>query len=575
MKERPPGHDRVVAKEHCPKCGSKDNLVRYADGHAHCFTPGCGHWERAEGEEGRIPDQPAQLYRGPMIPKTEAIAPTKPKFRGIKKETRARYGVFAAMFGSRERELVQVYPEYKDGRLVAQKLRTKAKDFPILKADPEFSLAKADLWGRHVYGDRYDRRLIITEGEEDAMAVAEVLDFKSAVVSLTGGADSAKACLQANYHWVDRFSDIILWFDDDEHGQRAIKECAGLFANGKMRTARVDGFKDANEVLEAGKPGDIEAAVYMATALRKPGIVNAADCRLDLKDGASKQGWEYPWPTLNKKTFGIRPGEVVLHVSGTGMGKTTGLYEVAYKLLQQEVKVGLMHFEDTRADVQIGLMSLAANQRLAINPVDPAEMDRLHAEVFGSKRVELFDPDTAEWSIEAIFGYLRYMAKALECEALFFDPLSFVVAGSDISDNQVQLLDKASRDLATLTKELGVALHVSHHLSRPKMGPAHEEGAAISLNQVRGSSGLANFAAIVLAWEGDLQGDAPNLRRLRILKNRPIGASHAGLAGVLSFDDTTGRYTEFFGEYPDRWADEGGGKRGGGKKGGFGSAADF
>lgn len=569
-KERPPGHDRVVAKEPCPKCGSKDNLVRYADGHAHCFSPGCDHWEKGEGDTGSYQPQKA---RGKMIPKTEAVAPTKPSFRGIKKETRARYGVFAAYWGSRERELVQVYPEYKDGKLVGQKLRTKDKNFPVLKGE-DFALSEADLWGKHVYGDRYDRRVIITEGEEDAMAVAEVLDFKTAVVSLTAGADSAKACLQANYQWLDRFQDIILWFDDDEAGQRAVNACADLFAKGKVRLARVDGYKDANAVLEAKKPGDIESAVYMATAFKPPGVVNAADCKSDILGGASKRGWEYPWPTLDKKTFGIRRGEVVLHVSGTGMGKTTGLYEIAYSLLQQGVKVGLMHFEDTRADVQIGLMSLKANRRLALNPLDEAEMAALHAEVFGSKNVELFDPDTAEWSVSAIFGYLRYMAKALGVEVAFFDPLSFIAAGEVSSLSPVTILDKASRDLATLTKELRMGLHVSHHLARPKDGPAHEEGARISLNQVRGSSSLANFAAIVLAWEGDLQGEAPNLRRLRILKNRPIGAAHAGLAGVLEFDDDTGRYKEVFRDYPDRH-DKGGSSGGGAKTGGFGAAADF
>ena len=27
----------------CPKCGSKDNLAIYEDGHAHCFSIGCNY----------------------------------------------------------------------------------------------------------------------------------------------------------------------------------------------------------------------------------------------------------------------------------------------------------------------------------------------------------------------------------------------------------------------------------------------------------------------------------------------------------------------------------------------------
>ena len=34
---------RCVDHIPCPACGSKDNLALYDDGHAWCFTPGCGY----------------------------------------------------------------------------------------------------------------------------------------------------------------------------------------------------------------------------------------------------------------------------------------------------------------------------------------------------------------------------------------------------------------------------------------------------------------------------------------------------------------------------------------------------
>ena len=39
-----------VRHEPCPSCGSKNNLARYSDGHAVCFTGGCDHYERGNGE---------------------------------------------------------------------------------------------------------------------------------------------------------------------------------------------------------------------------------------------------------------------------------------------------------------------------------------------------------------------------------------------------------------------------------------------------------------------------------------------------------------------------------------------
>lgn len=565
--EYAPGHDTVVAKEPCPRCGSRNNLVRYADGHAHCFSPACEYFERASGDPQRAERRPVSAN---LIKPSEAVNYAS-KFRGMKADTRKKFGVFQAPWGSKTRETVQVYPVYKAGALVGQKLRTGGKDFPVLKTDEMPGLTDCDLFGRHLFGDRFDRRVIITEGEEDAMALAEVLDFKTAVVSITAGTQGARKNLQANWQWLDRFADIVLFFDNDEPGQLAVSECQDLFAVGKVRVAKLADFKDANAALQAGNPGVLDTAVYAATAYRPRGIVNAADCVGDILGAKiSKKGWDYPWDCLNAKTWGIRPGEVVYHVSGTGMGKTTGFYEISSKLREQGVKVGHLHFEDTRADVQLGLMSLVANKRLGLYPLPEAEMAKLHKEVFAGRMVEMFDPEAAEWTIEAIMGYVRYMAKALDCKVIFIDPISFIAAGLDLNEDERRALDKASRDVAALTKELQVSLHVSHHLARPKDGPAHEEGAPISLNQVRGSGGIANFASIVLAWEGDLQGNAPDLRRLRILKNRPIGAKHAGLSGVLSYDDETGRYTEFKGEYPDRHASKGKGRR----SGGFGQAGE-
>ena len=40
---------KFIQHEPCPKCGSQDNLARYSDGHAFCFTAECGYRERGDG----------------------------------------------------------------------------------------------------------------------------------------------------------------------------------------------------------------------------------------------------------------------------------------------------------------------------------------------------------------------------------------------------------------------------------------------------------------------------------------------------------------------------------------------
>ena len=46
-----------VTHEPCPKCGSKDNLGRYPDGHAYCFGDGCSYYEHGS-DSGDVQDIP-------------------------------------------------------------------------------------------------------------------------------------------------------------------------------------------------------------------------------------------------------------------------------------------------------------------------------------------------------------------------------------------------------------------------------------------------------------------------------------------------------------------------------------
>lgn len=544
----PEGNDEVVSKGPCPKCNTEKGNVTYADGHANCFS--CGHKTprprdgSAPRPHGSAAGRPAS---SPPASSDKLLEPAGSLafkgFRGLTDKTLRRFGYFTAGFKGQS---VQVAPYYdQEGELAGQKLRLPSKEFAVLKPSSSApSIGMCRPFGHHVFGDRYDRKVVVCEGEIDAMTVAQVLDFKIAVVSINTGAKGAAKCMKANYLWLDRFQEIILWFDDDEPGQTAAAECAELFKVGKVRLAKAPGFKDANEALQANKPGDIESAIYMATAFRPKGIVNAADNVRDvlapLEEDETNWSYSWPWPEADEMLGPIRPGQVCYHVAGTGTGKTTGMAELEYHLLKQGCKIAHMGFEDTRRDVKLRLMSIHVSKRLDIQPLPDADMVTAHTEVFGNRLVELFDPETAEWTVDAILGYVRYCAKALDCRVIVIDPLTFIAAGMSLGDDERRALDKASRDLAAMAKELGVHLQVAHHLKRPE-GTAHEEGAATSLNEVRGSGGIANFATFVIGHERNQQaeGTASLLTQLRALKNRP--RSRTGPMVTLAYSLADGR----------------------------------
>jgi twinkle protein len=575
------GESVAVSKGPCEFCGGTKCRTVYTDGHSFCFRcPEADAFKPGDGTAGRHLAVVAGVERdyGDLLDPAKQHEPYAPlKKRGITADTMRKLGLFHGGYSGGQALIGNMYNQ--DGELAAQKVRLPtSKDFPTIKGPGYTDLLSLKLFGQQHFGDRFDRQVIITEGFEDAASVAQETDFKVAVVSVTAGAANAAKNLKANYLWLDRFEEIILWFDNDEPGQLAVKECAPLFRVGKVRVAKAFGFKDglskvpckdASDMLQANRPGDIKAAVYAAVAWRPPGVVNAKANPQDTfanRDGA--RSYDYPecMAVLQEMTGGMYDGDVVYHAAGTGVGKSTQTREIAMALVEQGVKVAYFSFEDTKRDAKFGLMSIKAGQRLGMvpepkmpkevirgireaTPKETAEflkecdaydalMGKWHEVTFGGGMVELFDPETAEWTMKAILAYVYYVVRALGCWAVIIDPLSFLAAGLDLNADERRVLDGIAAELAKAAKELGCHLQICHHLKRVGNGVPHEEGAPTSLNELRSSGGLANFATAVVGWERNNQaeGDAWRVTRSRVIKTiRRTGRS--GLADTLYYGE--------------------------------------
>jgi len=82
------------------------------------------------------------------------------------------------------------------------------------------------------------------------------------------------------------------------------------------------------------------------------------------------------------------------------------------------------------------------------------------------------------------------------------------------------------------------------HLKRPD-SKGHEEGAATSLAQLRGSGAIAQLSDMVLGLERNGQADDEkerNTTRVRVLKNRFSGTT--GKACSLLYNHVSGRMKE-------------------------------
>jgi twinkle protein len=94
-----------------------------------------------------------------------------------------------------------------------------------------------------------------------------------------------------------------------------------------------------------------------------------------------------------------------------------------------------------------------------------------------------------------------------------------------------------------LVERTGIALFLVSHLKRTTGDKNHEEGARVTLGQLRGSAAIAQLSDTVIGLERDQQSDqAGGVTTVRVLKNRYSGET--GVACALTYNLETCKFTE-------------------------------
>lgn len=512
--------------EPCPKCGSSDACGVFSDGHRYCYS--CNTYFRPDGsvksEEFRVSKE--------CIPfeDLEEVSLTK---RCIGKDTCSKFKYFSTVYKGKPCQVACYYDD--SGNLVGQKLRFPDKSFAVLGSISN-RLYGSQLWAS-------GKKIVITEGEIDCLTVSQLQGNKWPVVSIPNGAQAAKKAIESNLEYLENFEEVILMFDMDDPGRKASEECAKILPAGKAYIANLP-CKDPNECLSEGKGSEVLQAVWNAKPYRPDGIVSGTDlyekCVTDIDD--LKDSVEYPWVALQNKTKGARHGELYVFTSGSGMGKSTILRELEYYFgVHRGELCGIVALEESTRKTGMELMSIHLNKRLILDPegTDEDERSRAFAETIGNGKFFLYD-HFGSLDSSNLLGKLRYMIVSLGCKRIFLDHISIVVSGMDTDEDggERKAIDKLMTNLRSLVEETGATMFVVSHLKRPEK-KGHEEGAQVSLSQLRGSGAIAQLSDMVIGLERNQQGDNPNVLTLRVLKNRFCGDT--GVSGYLEYDPETGR----------------------------------
>ena len=522
----------LIKHEACPQCGSSDANALYSDGHHFCFS--CETYTKADGEidmnTAEVIELDSKVAYKPIVGEVQALAKRKLSF-----QTCSKWDYQVATFNGQP---VQV-ANYKDikGSIVAQKIRFPNKDFMFLG-----DAKKAGLYGQHLWRDG-GKRVTVVEGEVDALSLSQAFDNRWPVVSISRGAAGAKKDITKALEWLEKFETVVFAFDNDEPGKRAAQDCAMLLTPGKARIATLP-LKDASEMVTAGRVKELVDSIWESKVFRPDGIVAGNELWDIVSTEEQVESAPYPFNGLNEKTLGMRLGEIVTVTAGSGIGKSQLTREIAYDLIKQGRTVGYIALEESVKRTALGLMGLAINKPLHLGRGDTPEEELKNAfdNTVGSGRVFLYD-HWGSTDSDNLLAKVRYLVRGCGCDYIILDHLSIVVSGMGEGDER-RLIDNTMTKLRTLTEELQCGMILVSHLKRPE-GKGHEEGAATSLAQLRGSAAIAQLSDMVIGLERNQQDkENPNLTTIRVLKNRWTGET--GIACHLVYSKETGRMTETF-----------------------------
>ena len=535
--------DSEPVKTHipCHLCGSSDAGAIYTDGHFHCFS--CRQTEHAyDGEHAHE----VVNHMKPTHPKPRLVHDSSrldEMLNGLTCSVLADRKISAAVvekFGVRidnvnDRHL---YPYRNgDGALIGVKTRySRNKTFSW------DGNGQTVLFGMHLFPGG-GKTITICEGEIDTMAAHQMNGSKWPTVGMPS-ATGIKA-VKDNLEYLNTFEEIYLAFDNDDAGKRATEDVANLFEPNKCKVVNLAPLKDVGEYLAEGKVEDYTRRWWNAQPFTPEGIVRGSSLWDLVSTDDDTPSVPYPYDGLQEMTYGIRVGELVTLTAGSGLGKSAVVRELMYHLLNvTEDNIGCLFLEESTKRSALGFMSMAANKPLHLPDTEktPEELRLAFDQTLGTDRIFLYDSFGSN-SLENIIGRVRHMAKAMDCKYIVLDHLSIVVSSQENGDER-KAIDEIVTKLRMLVQELRISLIMVSHLRRPQ-GQGHEDGAATSLSQLRGSAAIAQLSDMVIGLERNGQHENEVMRNtttVRVLKNRFSGIT--GPATYLYYDKTTGRLTE-------------------------------
>jgi len=534
-------------------CGTSDALQVFENGDGKysgfCFRCDTYVPDPFNGEKPDLSSIP-EVDVEAMMKEVEELPSVAIPSRGLKKKTVEQFGVKVALSEvDGTTPTVAYFPVTRKGELTGYKAKTLVGKKAMWSVGDV--RGNVDLFNWKMASQCNNKVLFITEGELDAMSIWQAITDKQrgtkyqslspSVTSIVKGAQGAVKEISSSARDIKmRFNNIVLVFDMDDPGQKAVNNVLKVWPNAETVTLP---FKDANECLTEGRPEDLANICMFERQKPNPSTLVISSSLHEAARQATPLGFSYPWPKLTQLLRGARLGETQYWAGGVKMGKSTIRCQLAEHFISVEGKKVFMAAPEEPNEMTHKMMVGKAANRIFTDPnieFDYEAYDK-HSMRIGEMLYLIDRYQNVDW--ETVKDYIRE-AVVKGCEIIMLDPITNFTNGMSASDANT-VLQQIAQDTAAMALEMNFLAIMFCHLNKPEFGPPHEYGGKVMSSQFAGSRAMMRSCDLAVGIEGnkdphDEDAD-PSRRDLIILEDRAFGQSDSV---AIRYNKYTGKYGE-------------------------------
>lgn len=372
----------------------------------------------------------------------------------------------------------------------------------------------------------FDKPLIITEGEIDALSLIEC-GIGNAVSVPSGTQDLT--FLDTCFDWLNKFSSITLFLDSDQPGREMTSKLAGRLGEYRVNLIPLDMYrncKDANELLyRYGKEAVIEAA-----ASGKPvpvaGLLELADVKyLDITQMERvSSGIKH----IDSMLGGFLMGQLTVWTGKRGEGKSTMLGQIMLEAVENDYKVCVYSGELQATYFQYCIDLQAAGldniqQRYDelrgkdISTVSGEIREQIHNWYRG--KFYIYDNSIAQSSeTKNILKVFEYAVKRYDCKVFMVDNLMTARYSANNDSDFYRKQSAFCGELVEFAKKYNVHIHLVAH--------PRKTSSNLDNDDIAGSGDISNRADNVITIKRLPEHEVVSngfTSMLKVLKNRFSG----------------------------------------------------